>query len=116
VWCGYDVSAVEATKIVKRQVFDIPEPRLVVTEHRVIVKDCPACKAELKGNFPVEIKAPVQYGERIKAVGMYLHHQHSIPEDRLKQVLGDLCNCPMATGTITKITKILGSNSIVVVV
>jgi transposase len=68
------------------------------------VKECPACKAELKGNFPVEIKAPVQYGERIKAVGMYLHHQHFIPEDRLKQALGDLFNCPMATGTITKRT------------
>jgi len=110
VECGYDVSAVEATKIVKRQVFDIPEPRLVVTEHRVIVKECPACKAELKGNFPVEIKAPVQYGERIKAVGMYLHHQHFIPEDRLKQALGDLFNCPMATGTITKTTKTLDKN------
>ncbi len=45
---------------------------------------------KIAGNFPVEIKAPVQYGERIKAVGMYLHHQHFIPEDRLKQALGDL--------------------------
>ena len=99
VECGYDVSAVEATKIFKRQVFDIPKPRLFVTEHRVIVKECPGCKAELKGSFPVGIKAPVQYGERIKAVAMYLHHQHFIPEDRLKEALGDLFNCPMATGS-----------------
>ncbi len=41
---------------------------------------------------------------------MYLHHQHFISEDRLKQALGDLFNCPMATGTITKTTKTLDKN------
>lgn len=110
VVCGCDVSLVEATKIVKRQVFDIPEPKKVVTEHRVMVKECPECKTELKGSFPSEVKAPVQYGERIKAMAMYLHHQHFIPEDRLKQALGDLCDCPMATGTIAKTTKTLDKN------
>jgi len=103
--CGYDISGVEAKEIFKRQVFDIPEPRQMVTEHRVIVKECPECKTELKGSFPSSVKAPIQYGERIKAVAMYLHHQHFIPEKRLSEVLGDLFACQMATGTIAKTTK-----------
>lgn len=108
--CGYDLSAVEIKKIFKRQVFDIPEPRKWVTEHRVIVKECPECKAELKGSFPSSVKAPVQYGERIKAVVMYLHHQQFIPEGRLSETLKDLFDCPMATGTIAKITKALDTD------
>jgi transposase len=52
---------VEAKVIFKRQVFDIPEPRQMVTEHRVIVKECPECKTELKGSFPSSVKAPVQF-------------------------------------------------------
>jgi transposase len=58
--CGHDISRVEAKEIFKRQVFDIPEPRQMVTEHRVIVKECPECKTELKGSFPSSVKAPVQ--------------------------------------------------------
>lgn len=54
--CGYDISKVEAKETFKRQIFDIPEPRQVVTEHRVIVKECPECKTELKGSFPSSVK------------------------------------------------------------
>lgn len=108
--CGHDISEVEAKAIFKRQVFDIPEPRQIVTEHRVIVKECPECKTELKGSFPKSVKAPVQYGARIKAVGMYLHHQHFIPEKRLSEALGDLFACQMATGTIAKTTKTLNTD------
>jgi transposase len=33
--CGCDISQIEAKKIIKRQVFDIPTPRIIVTEHQV---------------------------------------------------------------------------------
>lgn len=108
--CGYNLSAVKGKKIVKRQVFDIPEPSAVITEHRVMFKKCPACRAEVKGSFPSSVKAPVQYGERIKAVAMYLHHQQFIPEDRLRVALGEMFGCQMATGTIAKLTKRLSTD------
>lgn len=50
--CGCDMSVVEASKIIKRQVFDIPTPRIIVTEHRVTVKKCPECRTQIQGNFP----------------------------------------------------------------
>ena len=80
--CGYNVSTEQVLSVFKRQVFDIPEPRIEVTEHRVEVKQCPQCQQKIQGCFPQDVKAPVQYGVRIKAVSAYLQHQHFIPEDR----------------------------------
>ncbi|WP_228056734.1 IS66 family transposase zinc-finger binding domain-containing protein [Microcoleus sp. LEGE 07076] len=50
--------------MIGRQVFDIPTPKIIVTEHQVGVKKCPECKAQIQGSFPESVKAPVQYGER----------------------------------------------------
>lgn len=105
--CGYDVSQVSLEKIIKRQVFDVPAPRKLVTEHQVRVKECPKCKATVQGSFPESVKAPVQYGARIKAVAAYLHHQHFIPEDRLREVLEDLFGCGITPGTIANTTLAL---------
>ncbi|WP_414513421.1 DUF6444 domain-containing protein [Nostoc sp. PCC 9305] len=105
--CGSDIGDVGIKKIIKRQVFDIPPPRIIVTEHRVTVKECPECKTLLQGSFPKSVTAPVQYGARIRAVAAYLNHQHFIPEDRLSEVLLDLFGCRMTPGTIAKTTLTL---------
>jgi transposase len=107
--CGCDISQVEAKKMIGRQVFDIPTPKIIVTEHQVGVKECPECKAQIQGSFPESVKAPVQYGERIRAVAAYLNHQHFIPEDRLSKVLLDLFGCRMTPGTIANTTKTLAN-------
>jgi transposase len=103
--CGWDVSVAPTEKIIKRQVFEIPAPRIIVTEHQVTVKKCPKCNATIQGSFPESVKAPVQYGARIKAVAAYLHHQHFIPEDRLSEVLEDLFGCRITPGTMANTTK-----------
>ncbi len=91
----------------KRQVFDIPEPRIEVTEHRVEVKQCPQCQQKIQGCFPEQVKAPVQYGIRIKAASAYLQHQHFLPEDRLSEALQDLYGCRMSPGTRANTSKSL---------
>lgn len=106
--CGCDVSQEKVLSVLKRQVFDIPEPRIEVTEHQVEVKQCPQCQQKIQGSFPQEVKAPVQYGVRIKAISAYLQHQHFIPEDRLSEALEDLSGCRMSTGTIANTSKSLG--------
>lgn len=105
--CGFNVRAVPVEKIIKRQVFDIPAPRIIVTQHQVAVKKCPKCNSSIQGKFPELVKAPVQYGARIKAVSAYLHHQHFIPEDRLSDLLSDLFDCRINPGTIANTTKVL---------
>lgn len=107
--CGCDVSQEKVISVLKRQVFDIPKPKLEVSEHQVEVKQCPRCQKKIQGSFPKQVKAPVQYGVRIKAVSAYLQNQHFIPEDRLSEVLKDLYDCPMSSRTIANISKSLGN-------
>lgn len=106
--CGCDVRHLAVRTVVKRQVFDIAPPKLIVSEHQVGVKNCPKCHQSVQADFPGEIKAPVQYGPRIRAVAAYLHHQQFVPEDRLSEVLQDLFNCQMVPATTARITAQLG--------
>lgn len=84
----------------RRQVFDLPPLRLVVTEHRVANVSCPACQARSRGEFPAEAAQAVQYGPRVKGLGVYLHHQHLLPVARVSQVLGDLFGAAPSAGSI----------------
>ena len=88
--CGSDLSSQQVIRVIKRQVFDVPPPQIEVTEHQVLVKKCPCCEAKRQGSFPPQVKAHTQYGERIKAISVYLKYQHFIPGARLSDLLWDL--------------------------
>lgn len=90
VHCRAKLSAAMATGVEKRQVFDIPEPRLEVTEHQAQIYECGACHGTTKAAFPEGVISPVQYGSRVKAASIYLNAQQLIPEDRVAEVMGDL--------------------------
>lgn len=78
-----------------RQVFDMPEPRLEITDHRVQIYICTGCARTTKAAFPDGVSSPVQYGPRIKAAAIYLNAQHLIPEDRTAEIMGDLFGAPL---------------------
>ncbi len=81
--CGCNLTDVAEERVIKRQVFDLPVLKMEVTEHQVVVKKCPKCNQIHQGEFPEKVKAPVQYGQGIRAISAYLHNQHFIPEQRL---------------------------------
>jgi hypothetical protein len=60
-------------------VFDIPAPRLEVSEHRVETHACSCCGHEYHGAFPPAVQAPVQFGERFTAMAALLNVQHCLP-------------------------------------
>jgi transposase len=74
----------------KRQVFDVPPPRLEVTEHEAAIYCCDHCRATTTSAFPDGVTAHVQYGKRIRAAAVYCNVQQLIPEDRVCQLLRDL--------------------------
>jgi len=88
--CQAALTAAMATGVEKRQVFDMPEPRLEVTEHQAQIYTCPCCRGVTKAAFPPEVTAHVQYGSRIKAAAVYLNAQQLVPEDRVGDIMQDL--------------------------
>ena len=79
-----------------RQVFDLVERPLAVTEHRASLQRCGAWprRGWTKAPFPAGVVSPAQYGERIKAAAIYLNVQQLIPEDRAAEALCDLFGAP----------------------
>ena len=79
-----------ATGEERRQVFDLPQPRLEVTEHRAAVYRCHHCRDVTTAAFPQAVTAHVQYGPRVRATAVYLNVQQLIPEDRVCETMADL--------------------------
>lgn len=101
--CKRNLEEVVVEGAINRQVFDLPPMSICVTEHQAEVKVCDHCQTRVLGEFPAGVNAPVQYGERIKAMAVYLNHQQLIPEDRVQDVFRDLFELSISTATIVKI-------------
>lgn len=98
--CTADLTESTVVDVRVRQVFDIPEPRVSVTEHQAQIKHCPHCKRTVIADFPEDVSAPVQYGSRVKALSVYLHQQQMIPEDRLAILFEDVFGLSISAATL----------------
>lgn len=103
--CGLSLEEIEGTSTAKRQVFDLPEPKVEVTEHRIEAKICPCCGVVSKGKFPENVTAPVQYGERVQALAAYFAHQHFLPFDRLTQIFEDIFGIGISPATCANVDR-----------
>jgi transposase len=98
--CGGSLANQQPDRIERRQVFDLPEPRLEVTEHQAEVKTC-ACGCRNRAAFPPDVTAPAQYGPRVKSVAVYLKEYQLLPFERLTEIMRDLFACPtLSQGTL----------------
>lgn len=88
--CQTGLTEAMNTGLEKRQVFDLPEPRLEVTEHQAPIYTCACCQGVTKAAFPQDVSAHVQYGARIRATAVYLNAQQLIPEDRVGEIMNDM--------------------------
>lgn len=104
--CRCSLLSTPVIGIVKRQVFDIPPPKIEVTEHQAEVKYCECCDKTITAAFPAGVLAPAQYGEVIRSWSVYYQYQHFIPEDRLQQLFSDLYGIQLATATLTGYNRI----------
>jgi transposase len=98
--CGRRLEGVKPDSVEKRQVFDLPPLRLSVIEHRRETLTCPCCGKVNKADFPEEVNQPVQYGNSIKALLIYLNQYQLIPYNRAAEFIEDICGCSLSEATI----------------
>jgi transposase len=84
----------------KRQVFELPQKPLEVTEHQAEIKCCPVSGRRVTAPFPEGVSAPAQYGPRFKAQMVYFNDEQFIPYQRLTRICEDLYGQPLSEATI----------------
>jgi transposase len=97
--CGGDLAGAVQAGVVRRQVFDIPQTPVRVVEHQLIQLRC-GCGVTTCGRAPEGVDAPVQYGPRITAIGVYLYVGQFLSKQRTAQALGELFGVPISMGTV----------------
>lgn len=87
--CGetrYEVEAVFSTKVIEHQAMD--------------VESCPCGEKELKGVFPENVKAHIQYGNTVTVLAGILSTYGAVSYNRIQTLFKDLLKIGISQGTI----------------
>ena len=98
--CGASLLGLEVETAERRQLFDLPEPRLVVHEYRRPVCRCPGCGHRNQAAFPEAVTAPVQYGAGVSALATLLHNDYHVPVAKVSRLFCDLFGYRLNEATI----------------
>lgn len=104
--CGASLDATDVIASERRQVFDLPPVRLLVTEHRRETRRCPTCGTEARGDFPTGVHAPVQYGQAVLARAAYLNLYQLLPVARTSEALRDFFGCAPSPAIIQRAGRV----------
>lgn len=88
--CGYDLSGVPKKVVEKRQVFDLPAPKLEVTEYQLQSCICPACRQIQVGQFPESVSARVQYGPGVRSLSVLLNNGYQVSFSKIRRFFCDV--------------------------
>lgn len=89
---------------VRRQVFDVPETKVHVTEHVLHALSC-RCGTVTRAQAPAGATAPAVYGPDVAALAACLSAQHHIPVDRIVEVLAGVAGIGVSAGWVSEACK-----------
>jgi transposase len=96
----------DAPSWVKRcQVSELPALRLQVSEHQILHVRCPSCGATTAAEAPADVRAPQQYGPRLRALCAYLTQQQFVPYARVREVVTDVFGAALSVGTLVNLVR-----------
>jgi transposase len=104
--CGHHFTHAQCRLSSKRQVFELPQPKLEVTEYQIHTAQCPKCGLEHQGEAPKHVTAPVQYGNRAKSFAVLLNSNYKVPFKKIQLMFKDLFGYPINESTIYSASKL----------
>ena len=107
--CGCDLSNIEG-KLQTKQVIEIPQIKLKVTELQGNEVECPDCHKIHITKFPTNVTQPVQYGENLQGLMVYLTQYQFLPLARASELIRDLVGHTISEGTLVNVNNRLFKN------
>lgn len=101
--CGRSLRSAGVIETTKKQIFDLPEIKVQVTEHQAQTIMCECGKVHT-AVFPDTINAPVQYGNGVKALATYFMIQQLLPVQRTQQIFKDILGIELSPATLQNCT------------
>jgi hypothetical protein len=95
--CGRDLQTAPLKNVQRRQIFDLPEKMMEVTEHQVEIRQC---QCGMIHEAPCPVKAPAQYGDKFKALMVYLNQYQYMPFERLQEFSEDCFGMSVSDGVL----------------
>ena len=99
-YTGVQLKESDVVDMIVRQVFDLPEQKLEITEYRALVYQVPGSGTKVHAEFPQGVSAPQQYGFRFQAWLVYLVDYQFVPLGRVRRMCEDLFGYSVSEKTI----------------
>lgn len=100
--CGGDLTEQPIAAVETRQVFDLPDIKMLVTQYLGERKLCPHCGELVSAAFPCGVVAPVQYGPGMQTAMTYLNVRQLIPCARVAETCQDLFGHRPSAGSVVQ--------------
>jgi transposase len=97
--CGLSLENAVVVSVQKRQVLDLPISKVLTTEHHLETRVC-QCGLSHQGVFPIDVKAHVQYGSRIRGQAVYLLTTQFLSLERCQQYFLEVYQTSISQGTL----------------
>ena len=97
--CGLHLTKAGVSSVSKRQVLDLPELRVLVTEHHFETRVCP-CGKQHSSPIPKEFSVPVQYGFRVKGLSVYLMNTQFMSLKRCEIFFSEVMKASISQGSL----------------
>lgn len=102
--CGSELNN-KPDDIDKKQVFEIPKPKFLITEHQAEIKSCPKCGTSNIAQIPNWIISKTQYGPEAKSLMVYLSQYQCLPYYRIRLLFKTIYNHIVSAGTVYNAVK-----------
>ena len=96
--CGANLRFVKPTRVLRRQITELPEITPVVLETQQHEVECPECHTVQRGVLPEGLEAQRQFGPRLESALTYFHHEQHLGFERLQQTMRDVFGVEVSEG------------------